>query len=144
MKAHQTLSTIMTRKPIGVREEDNYYTVLSLLQEHNFHHLLVLNGQEQLSGIISKADLEKVERILNSQTTGKTYTTNTLQNMVAKQIMTPYPTVLHPDDTIGFAADLFLVNRFHALPIVDDEELVGIVTSHDLLKFAFDQIPFTE
>jgi CBS domain-containing protein len=29
------------------------------------------------------------------------------------------------------------VNRFHCLPIVDDGELVGVITSHDLLAYAY-------
>ena len=44
---------------------------------------------------------------------------------------------LEPDDTIGLAADIFLANKFHALPVVEDERLVGIVTTHDLLKYSF-------
>jgi predicted transcriptional regulator len=44
---------------------------------------------------------------------------------------------LDPDDTVGLAADIFLVNRFHALPVVDGVDLVGIVTSHDLIALAY-------
>jgi acetoin utilization protein AcuB len=51
--------------------------------------------------------------------------------------MTKYPLQLSPDDTVGLAADIFLANKFHALPIVDDGQLVGIVTAHDLLSYSF-------
>lgn len=51
--------------------------------------------------------------------------------------MTPYPIQLDPDDSIGLAIDIFLANKFHALPIVEDGALLGIVTTHDLLEYAF-------
>jgi acetoin utilization protein AcuB len=51
--------------------------------------------------------------------------------------MTPEPIVVDPDDSIGLAADIFLVNTLHALPVVEDNRLVGIITTHDLLKYAF-------
>jgi CBS domain-containing protein len=57
--------------------------------------------------------------------------------MTAEQFMTKYPVQLDPDDSIGLAADIFLANKFHALPIVEDGVLVGLVTSHDLLQYSF-------
>ena len=58
--------------------------------------------------------------------------------------MTKYPISLEPDDTIGLAADIFLANRFHALPILDDDVLVGLVTAHDLLRYSFNIHASTE
>jgi CBS domain-containing protein len=44
---------------------------------------------------------------------------------------------LEPQDKIGSAAELFLENLFHAVPIVKDDELQGIVTSFDIIKYTF-------
>ena len=51
----------------------------------------------------------------------------------------PYTNTLsiNADDSIGLAADIFLANRFHALPIVEENRLVGMVTTHDLLLYSF-------
>ena len=51
--------------------------------------------------------------------------------------MTLNPLVIEPEDTIGLAADIILSNKLHALPVVDDGTLVGLITNHDLLAFAF-------
>ncbi len=45
--------------------------------------------------------------------------------------------VLEPEDTVGLAADIFLANKFHALPIVEDDVLTGILTIHDLLAYSY-------
>lgn len=44
---------------------------------------------------------------------------------------------LEPEDKIGTAAELFLDNRFHALPVVSDGYLVGLVTTFDVLRYEF-------
>jgi CBS domain-containing protein len=54
--------------------------------------------------------------------------------------MTTYPVFLEPDDTIDLAADIFLANKFHALPILDDGQLVGLLTTHDLIRHVFSEV----
>ena len=50
-------------------------------------------------------------------------------------IMTTEVVTLHPDDSLMRVKELIFENRFHHLPVIDDErKLQGIVTSWDLLK----------
>ena len=98
---------------------------------------LVIDDQNKLVGIISKEDFYKFTHTLTLQTTGKTWSNIKYETICAKDIMTQSPFVLDPDDTLGLAADLFLSNQFHALPVVEINDLVGILTSFDLLKYAF-------
>ena len=52
--------------------------------------------------------------------------------------MTTKVATLGPTELIGAAAQVFLEHLFHGLPIVDeDHNLVGIVTTHDILKYQF-------
>jgi CBS domain-containing protein len=98
--------------------------------------------QDRLIGIISKSDFYRISYAISFDWTGKESVDERAHVFTAKDIMTRYPMQLHPDDTIGLAADIFLSNRFHALPVVDGESLVGIVTSHDLIALAFgDPVP---
>jgi acetoin utilization protein AcuB len=41
---------------------------------------------------------------------------------------------LNPNDRINIALEIFMVNRFHAVPVVENDELVGIVTTYDIIK----------
>ena len=53
-------------------------------------------------------------------------------------VMTTKLAKLSQHDKIGTAAEIFLDNRFHALPVVkDDNILIGIITSHDVLKYEY-------
>ena len=137
MNPNIAIKKIMTDRLITVAPNAALTEVQSLFKKHKFHHLLVVESGEKLVGMISKEDLRLMSEKIATQTTGKTFTSKMLSGLVAKDIMTANPMELDPDDTIGLAADIFLANRFHALPIVEDDVLLGILTTHDLLKFCF-------
>ena len=46
---------------------------------------------------------------------------------------------LHPNDPVRDAFALLAEGTFHALPIVEDDKLVGIITTTDLLRYALEQ-----
>jgi CBS domain-containing protein len=68
---------------------------------------------------------------------GETICQDMYMEMLAEDIMSTNPLSIESADTVGLAADIFKANALHALPVVDDGELVGIVTTHDLLTYAF-------
>ncbi|MFZ4543826.1 MAG: CBS domain-containing protein [Saprospiraceae bacterium] len=41
---------------------------------------------------------------------------------------------VHPNDTMEKVRDIFEANSFHHLPVVDDEILVGVVSTKEVLK----------
>jgi len=88
-----------------------------------------------LVGIISKQDLAKIDRLFSLETTSKEWTNRENNFKMAKDLMTEYPITIDPEDDVSLAADLMLSNKFHILPVVEYGELVGVVSSHDLLSY---------
>ena len=127
----------MTQSPITVKPNDSLSTIQDIFDRYPFHHIPVLGKENRVLGIISKTNLLSFMKNLSQETTGKYYTNISETSTTAKDIMTANLTILDPDDTVGLAADIFLANIFHALPIVEDNQLVGILTSHDLLQYAY-------
>jgi CBS domain-containing protein len=58
----------------------------------------------------------------------------TVEQVMAKKLVT-----VSPDTTIKQVAEILATNEFHALPIVEGELLVGIVTTTDIIKYLIDQ-----
>jgi CBS domain-containing protein len=56
-----------------------------------------------------------------------------------EQIMVKNPIKVTSNITIKSVAEILAKNEFHALPVVDLDELVGIVTTTDLLKYLLEQ-----
>lgn len=136
MNPNSLLADIMTPMPVTISPETRLTEIYKIFEANTFHHIPVVN-QGQLVGMISRTDFVQIEHVLTTNWAGNQNTENTFENFHAQDIMTEYPMHLGPDDTIGLAADIVLTNKFHALPIIDDDLLVGIVTAHDLIAFAF-------
>ena len=64
----------------------------------------------------------------------------TVYNMFTiEQVMTRNLVTISPDSSIKEVAEILAVKEFHALPVVQDELLVGIVTTTDLIKYLLKQ-----
>ena len=137
MNADIAIREIMTTNLVTVSPETKASEIKALFDKNGFHHLPVVDRGENLVGIISKEDFFKVSYILSLKTRGPRWSEMEYHALCAKDYMTSYPLSLDPDDTVGLAADIFLANKFHALPIVEDGQLIGLVTTHDLLKYSF-------
>lgn len=59
-------------------------------------------------------------------------TSTTRTPLLVEDAMTYDVISVHPADTVGQARDLTATLGFHALPVVDDDTVVGIVTTADL------------
>ena len=137
MNTNRPVKEIMTTNLITVSPEVTASDVKAIFNEHSFHHIPVVNKANKLLGIISKEDFSKIAYFLSLNTSGRTFSNLRYQSLKAEDFMSKYPLSLDPDDTVGLAADIFLANKFHALPIVEDDELIGLVTTHDLLLYSF-------
>jgi acetoin utilization protein AcuB len=56
-----------------------------------------------------------------------------LKNYTVEEIMTTGLATLGPDDLIQTALNIFKENLFHALPIVKDGKLVGLLSAQDII-----------
>ena len=144
MNIQTPVSEIMTRRLITANVDDRVVKVKTLFEENKIHHIPVVDAADQLLGIISKEDFLKLSYHVSLDTGGKAFSERWYDNTKAGEIMTKYPVSLDPEDTVGLAADIFMANKFHALPVVDNDQLVGIITTHDVLLFAFQNAGMTE
>jgi CBS domain-containing protein len=137
MKTEAVVKDIMTTNLTTISKDEPVALIQSIFLENDFHHLPVIEKGGQLVGIVSKQDFYKVFIDLAKASSGSVWADKKFKNLVAKDIMTKDPIRLDPDDTVGLAADLLLGNKFHSLPIVEDGELIGLLTSHDVIAHCF-------
>lgn len=123
---NERLYTIMTKNVVTAKPDDTLSTVKEILFTRGFHHVPVVNGKK-LSGIITSYDLMRLNEKFENY-----------DKILVKDVMKAKVVTLTPTELVGAAAMIFLKHLFHAIPIInDDEELVGIVTTHDILKYQF-------
>ena len=136
MNPNASVAEIMTIMPQTVKPSTSASEIGRLFELNSFHHLPVTDNGA-LVGIISKQDFLRIQHTLSFNWKNSREFDSDFEDFLARDIMTEAPMHLNPDDTIGLAADIFLANKFHALPILDDKVLVGIVTAHDIIAYAF-------
>ncbi len=128
------ISSILKKELVTVHPNTLAEDVKHLFNEKSFHHLPVVNDYGNLLGIISKLDLFRMEKLLEKRP-------STWPALDAKDFMTKHPQFLSPSDELQTAAHIFLENKIHALPIVKDKIVIGIITAHDLLALLL-KIPY--
>lgn len=133
MNLLQPVSTIMHTNLITVAPKDELTVVKQLFDEHNIHHLPVVRYQE-IVGMISKNDFSHYLHGFTHNAADSLLEEVRLRAWKAEDIMTSKLAKIESKDPISLAIDLFKLNRFHALPVVDDKKLVGILTTYDIIE----------
>src|SRR3712207_62779 len=118
----------MTREVVTVRPQTSVAEAWGLCRERDIRHLPVVEGG-RLVGIVSDRDLRDV-----SPPRGIPDEENTLGWVRVRDIMSAELVTSHPLDTIEHAAREIYDRKIHCLPVVVDGELVGIITSSDMMR----------
>jgi len=115
-----------------VDRNDNLLTVEARMATKQLRHLPVLE-QGDIVGIVTQRDLFKAT-MSSAMGYGEKAQQAYLQSVRVKEIMI-YPVVtVAPDTSVGTAADLIITKGIGCLPVVDNQQLIGIVTKTDLLR----------
>lgn len=127
--------SIMITDLYTVHPKDTLYKAKELIDTHAIHHLPVVEFKK-IVGIISKTDLlyfVKGAKKLSEQ--DELRNKMWLSHCQVKDMMSTQLATLNPEDTIRTAIEVFQKNLFHALPVVENNDLVGMITTYDLLTF---------
>ena len=124
----------MTKKVFKVRMDDTIGTIHEILENANFHHLLVVEGNK-LVGVISDRDVLKAVSPFIGTLSEHTHDLVTL-NKKAHQIMNHKPITVFKYTSLQEAACIMLDNNISCLPVVSSEGgIEGIVTWKDILGY---------
>ncbi len=128
----------MSKDLLVVKPEDSLERVDQLFSSYTIHHLPVVNEDGKLVGILSKSDVTRVNNLM-SFFTKKYYDEVTVGDIMTRQV-----TTVSPDERLDKAARVFQGNQFHAMPVVKNKKLEGIITTHDIIDFCCENIMMDE
>jgi len=133
MNILNSVSSIMTHNPITIGAHESLAVAAKLFEGNRIHHLPVL-AEGRLVGMISKSDFLLFKRGFTNNENEKMEEEVRMNNYLAKDIMTTKLAKLEPEDKINVALEVFKENLFHAIPIIEGDRIVGIVTTYDIIK----------
>jgi len=133
------VSTIMTTQLVVLNTTDSLEKAERLFKKHRIRHIPVIESQQRIVGMLSLTDLLRISFADGAYEDEEDIETVVYEMFSLPQVMAKNIKTVAPDTTIKEVAELLANEEFHALPIVDEGDLVGIVTTTDLIKYLLNQ-----
>lgn len=123
---NEQLQTIMTADVITLSADDTLGQAREIFMTKRIHHIPIVDGKK-LVGLITSWDIFKLG-----------LSAVAYQDMRVSEVMTTHLATLEADQHIGAAAEVLMEHLFHAIPVINNkDELVGIVTTYDVLRYEY-------
>jgi len=124
---------IMTARPRTIRATKQLHVAQSLCEWGDFHHVPVVDDQGALVGLVSLTDVLRASGSELDPSTPAAERERQLAEVPVAEVMREQPVTAAPDTPVDEAARCMMRARVNCLPVVDGDQLVGIVTSFDML-----------
>ncbi len=138
MKQRVAVSKIMTDNLVKLNLNDSLTKAESLFKKNKIRHLPVVSGDE-IVGMLSYTDLLRISFADATDESGDSVETTVYDMFTLEQVMTSQVKTVNAEDNIKDVAEIFTTAEFHALPVVEDNKLIGIVTTTDVIKYLVGQ-----
>jgi predicted transcriptional regulator len=137
MKRRESISHIMTKNVATVQVSDDLHDVIDLVKRNHIRHIPVLEGHDVV-GIISSTDINRLtfSSLFENQEGADEAI---LEMLNSSQVMTQKPRTVDAALSIRDVAEILASEEYHALPVVENSQLVGIVTTTDVIKYMLEQ-----
>ena len=122
----------MTPEPFTLTEGDRVKTAVQHLLRAGIRHVPVLRDNV-LVGIVTDRDLRRALPSVEAGASPEKYQAF-MERTTLRDIMTVDPVTCTPDTDITDAVEIFVERKLGAVPIVDGDKLVAILTQIDVLR----------
>lgn len=137
------IDRIMHTDLITVSPNTTLVQARDLIDKKKIDHLLVVNDKKKLVGIVSDRDLK--QNWASPATSLSTHELNyLLTKVVVSMIMIKTVVTVPTSTTIERAALVMQQHRISALPVMEDGELAGIITSTDVMAVLLQAIGISD
>ncbi len=140
MKKNVPISSIMSKNVIKLNLTDDLTKAEQLFKKHHIRHIPVVSSNK-IVGMLSYTDLLRIS-FADAVDDDADVVDVTVYNMfTVEQVMAKKLVTVSPETTIKEVAEILSCREFHALPVVEGQLLVGIVTTTDIIKYLLEQYP---
>lgn len=128
---------LMTPLVLSVHPDDTVDTVYDLMNERGIRHLIVVDGDGDLVGLVSHRDLLRSSPIERAEVP-LFLMREILRRTRVEEVMTSEVETVGPDTLASEAARILFENKFGCLPVLESSKLAGVLTESDFVRFFCD------
>ncbi len=137
------IGRIMHTDLITVAPETTLVEARKIIEDKAIDHLLVVDKNKKLVGLVSDRDLKQYWA--SPATSLSTHELNyLLDKVLISMVMVKTVVTVPTSTTIERAALIMQQNRISSLPVMENDELVGIITSTDVMGVLLDAIGISD
>ncbi len=128
-----TAKDIMTQNVLTAKTDTPFNDIVNVFTKSNINHLPILNSNGGLRAIISSTDVLKAIHEMDQFAIN--YNGYSIEKRIAvRDEMSSDVVSISADTELKEAVRLMVDNNIHALPVLENDEVLGIITSNDILK----------
>ena len=116
------VSEIMTRDPKTAQLDSTLEEIATLMKDEDVGAIPIVDDEDELVGIVTDRDI-----IVRCVADGKEASDTTVEDILSEDL-----TTIQPDDDVEQAARLMAEKQIRRLPVVQDGELIGMVSIGDI------------
>jgi len=131
MRVSDVLSSKGSSTIYTVRPDASISELLDALAEHNVGALVVSSDGTTMLGIVSERDVVRKIRDFDDP-----------KEATVETIMTADVRVCAPEDSFGSLMTIMTEHRVRHVPVLDGDQLVGVLSIGDAVKQRMDQLEF--
>jgi CBS domain-containing membrane protein len=125
---------LMTPNVVTVQSRDSVATAYELMLDHRFRHLVVVDGEGDLVGLLTHRDLLR-HSLIERAGLPLSLQNGVMQRIRVEEVMTSEVETAEPGQWLREAALVMYENKFGCLPVVEGTRPVGILTEADFVRF---------
>ena len=119
-----TASDIMTKKNIPLlHAKDSFSKLLNITSKSNLGLAIIMNDKKRITGVISDGDIKRIMRKRSNT-----------ENIKLDEVMTKKPCIVAPMVLTVEALEIMEAKNINAVPVVDKNQILGILTLKDIIK----------
>jgi len=124
------IEDVMNEEVILAEENEQVSHARNLMLKHGYSRILVVDQQGKPVGIITEKDL-----IRKMRANGPQWKRRPIDKISIRRVMTPDLVTISPYKELREAVELMIKNDISSIPVVDEDEVLGIITKKDLMNF---------
>ena len=129
----QQVKDLMSAQPTTVSPQASLHGALKLMNQAGYRHIPVV-ANDRLVGIITDRDIRLAVNSPILEEDADLSREKVLDDISVGDCMTSDPQCVTPETPLREVAELLMLNKFGAMPVVNGDKLVGMISTVDFLK----------